>query len=209
MPKIVDHDARRDEIAEAAWHVIAREGFDRLTMRRIAAEAGTAHSAFARYFPDKESLLTAAFLRTRELADAAIAERTHGRRGLDALHEFCLAVLPFGEDGELHARVALAFWNHAAQNRAFWKTQRAHARQWRARIMQMLEEARELGEIPPHVDLVTASDEIAASNMGWQTIRLLMPEFASDERMRASVATLLGSIGSGAGATGAVEAVAR
>lgn len=196
MPKIVDHDRRREEIAEAAWQVIARDGFDQLTMRSIAAEAGTAHSALARYFPDKESLLMAAFLRTRVLADESIAARTGGRRGLDALHEFCLTVLPFGEQGTLHARVALAFWNHAAQNRPFWETQREHALAWRTHIMRMLEEARELGEIPEHVNLITASDEIAASNMGWQTIRLLMPEFATDERMRASVATLLASIGS-------------
>ncbi|WP_336651801.1 MULTISPECIES: TetR/AcrR family transcriptional regulator [unclassified Leucobacter] len=196
MPKIVDHDARREQIAEAAWQIIARDGFDKLTMRRIAAEVGTTHSAFARYFPDKESLLMAAFLRTRELADTTIAARTAGRHGIDALREFCLAVLPFGDNGTLHARVGLAFWNHAAQHRPFWKTQREHAQRWRTSIMTMLEEAREAGEIPAHIDLTTASDEIAAANMGWQTIKLLMPEFATDERMRASLDTLLSSIGS-------------
>ncbi|XPP27319.1 MAG: TetR/AcrR family transcriptional regulator [Leucobacter sp.] len=195
MPKIVDHDARRDEIAEAAWQVIARDGFDQLTMRRIATEAGYAHSAFARYFPDKESLLNAAFLRTRDLADASIAECTRGRRGLDALREFCIAVLPVGEEGTKHARVALAFWNHAAQNRPFWGTQREHALRWREHIMQFLIEAQEDGEIGPEVDLVVASDEVASSNMGWQTIKLLMPEFATEERMRAAVDALLGSIG--------------
>lgn len=202
MPKIVDHDARREQIAEAAWQIIARDGFDQLTMRRIAAEVGTTHSALARYFPDKESLLMAAFLRTRELADTTIAARTSGRTGIDALREFCLAVLPFGDSGTLHARVGLAFWNHAAQHRPFWKTQREHAQRWRTSIMRMLEEAREAGEIPERIDLTTASDEIAAANMGWQTIKLLMPEFATDERMRASLDTLLASIGSASRPTG-------
>ncbi|QZY51673.1 TetR/AcrR family transcriptional regulator [Leucobacter tenebrionis] len=201
MPRVIDHDARRDEIAEAAWQVIARDGFDRLTMRNIAAEAGFTHSAFARYFPDKESLLTAAFLRTRNLADQSIEEMTAGKHGLEALHSLCLAVLPFGEDGSRHARVALAFWNHAAQNESFWFTQREHARRWRARILRFLEEAEDAGELAPGVDLTTASDEIAAANMGWQTLRLLMPEFATDQRMRASLDSLLASIsreGSGA-----------
>jgi AcrR family transcriptional regulator len=199
MPKIIDHDARRDEIAAAAWNVIARDGFDRLTMRNIAAEAGFTHSAFARYFPDKESLLTAAFLRTRVVADRAIDDLTAGKRGLEALRSMCLAVLPFGAEGTLHARVALAFWNHAAQNEAFWNTQREHARLWRARILGFLEQAEQDGELAAGVDLVTASDEVAAANMGWQTIRLLMPEFATDERMRASLDSLLASIAAPSG----------
>lgn len=194
MPRIVDHDARRDEIASAAWKVIARDGFERLTMRNIAAEAGYAHSAFARYFPDKESLLLAAFLRTRSEADAAIAAATAEQRGLAALRAMCLVVLPLGDAGTQHARVALAFWNHAAQDPAFWVTQREHAVQWRARITQFLAEAAEDGEVSPETNLVTASDEIAAANMGWQTIRLLMPEFATDERMVSALDALLMSL---------------
>lgn len=185
---------RRDEIAAAAWNVIARDGFDRLTTRNIAAEAGSTHSAFARYFPDKESLLTAAFQRTRLVADRAIDELTAGKRGLEALRSMCLAILPLGEEGTRHARVALAFWNHAAQNEPFWRTQREHARAWRARILAFLEQAELDGELAPGTDLVTASDEVAAANMGWQTIRLLMPEFATDERMRAALDSLLASL---------------
>lgn len=194
MPKIVDHGARRNEIAEAAWQVIARDGFEGLTMRNIAAEAGYAHSAFARYFPDKESLLTAAFLRTREQADASIAEHTEGKRGIEALRAFCLTVLPFGAAGSLHATVAIAFWNYSVHNQALWLTQRDHATQWRARIMRFLEEAEADNELRPGTNLITASDSIAAANMGWQMIRLLMPDYAGDERMRAALEHLISSI---------------
>jgi len=194
MPRVVDHDARRDEIAAAAWQVIARDGFDQATMRSIAAEAGYSHSAFARYFPDKESLLNAVFLLTRGDADARIDELTAGKRGLEALHGMCVAALPFGPEGTRHARVGVAYWSYAAQNEAFWATQREHARRWRERIMRYLEEARDDGEIADDVDLVTASDRVASSNMGWQTIRLLMPEFSTDERMRAALDALLASL---------------
>ncbi len=36
MPKEVDHDARREELLEAVWQVIARDGIDRATIRVIA-----------------------------------------------------------------------------------------------------------------------------------------------------------------------------
>ena len=39
MPKIVDWDARRDEILSATWRVIARDGIAGATIRAIAREA--------------------------------------------------------------------------------------------------------------------------------------------------------------------------
>ena len=40
MPKDVDHDARREELLEAVWRVIARDGMERATIRAIAKETG-------------------------------------------------------------------------------------------------------------------------------------------------------------------------
>ena len=40
MPKIIDHDERRQELIEASWAVIAAEGLEGVTMRKIATAAG-------------------------------------------------------------------------------------------------------------------------------------------------------------------------
>ena len=40
MPKIVDHETRREEIAEALWRVVRRDGVRAASVRTIAAEAG-------------------------------------------------------------------------------------------------------------------------------------------------------------------------
>ena len=40
MPKVVDHAVRRAELVDAAWRVIAEEGLEAATMRRIAEAAG-------------------------------------------------------------------------------------------------------------------------------------------------------------------------
>ncbi len=39
MPKVVDWDARRDEVLAATWRVIARHGLAGTTVRKIAREA--------------------------------------------------------------------------------------------------------------------------------------------------------------------------
>ena len=40
MPKSVDHEARREQIAHAACGVVARRGFDKATVAHIARAAG-------------------------------------------------------------------------------------------------------------------------------------------------------------------------
>jgi AcrR family transcriptional regulator len=40
MPRVVNHKERREEIVEAAWRVIEREGLAGADLREIAREAG-------------------------------------------------------------------------------------------------------------------------------------------------------------------------
>ena len=61
MPKIVDHEARRAELAAAVWRLASREGLGAVTMRGVAAEAGWSTGALGHYFADKEELLVFAF----------------------------------------------------------------------------------------------------------------------------------------------------
>ena len=65
MPKIVDWDARRDEILSATWRVIARDGIARATIRAIAREAGCSRGILAHYFDDKADILGSALVMSR------------------------------------------------------------------------------------------------------------------------------------------------
>ncbi|GAA1635516.1 TetR/AcrR family transcriptional regulator [Kribbella alba] len=57
MPKIVDHDARREEIARALWRVVRRDGIRAASVRTVAAEAGWSAGAVRYYFPDQDGLV--------------------------------------------------------------------------------------------------------------------------------------------------------
>ncbi|AYF27458.1 MULTISPECIES: TetR/AcrR family transcriptional regulator [Micromonospora] len=71
MPKIVDHDARRAELARAMWRVVYRDGVGAATVRSIAAEAGWSPSALRHYFATQTELLVFAM----EHVQAEAAER--------------------------------------------------------------------------------------------------------------------------------------
>ena len=60
MPKIVDHDQRREDIAHVACQVIARHGFEQATVARIARAAGFTTGMVAHYFESKQQIVIAA-----------------------------------------------------------------------------------------------------------------------------------------------------
>ena len=57
MPKLIDHDKRREEIAEATWRVIHAEGISGVSIRTVATEAGISTGSIRHVFPSKTELL--------------------------------------------------------------------------------------------------------------------------------------------------------
>ncbi|GAA1639275.1 TetR/AcrR family transcriptional regulator [Actinoplanes couchii] len=84
--------AVRRRLAEVAIDVFRRDGFDRVTIADVAAEAGVSRSTFQRYFPTKEDVFLEPIEEQTALVEVALRERPAGeddwtalRRALDAL----------------------------------------------------------------------------------------------------------------------------
>ena len=83
VPKLVDHDVRRREIAQAVWAVIAERGIEGVTLRSVAAEAGVSVGRIQHYHASREELvrdscrelLKAATQRFEAAGDATPVER--------------------------------------------------------------------------------------------------------------------------------------
>ena len=73
MPKQVDQVARRRAIADALWRVVAREGFEAVSLRHVAAEAGVSMGMVQHYFHTKEQMLLFALDTMEERAGARFA----------------------------------------------------------------------------------------------------------------------------------------
>jgi Uncharacterized protein conserved in bacteria len=57
MPAVIDHDARRNTLAEIAADLLATGGVESATVRAVAAAAGFSTKAVTHYFPDKRALM--------------------------------------------------------------------------------------------------------------------------------------------------------
>jgi AcrR family transcriptional regulator len=88
---------RREQIVRATIRCLAREGYTRLTMKKVAREAGVSQGILHYYFVDKRAILVAtleAVSRDLDRRVAAAQSRTgrHPRARLRALVRACLDV---------------------------------------------------------------------------------------------------------------------
>lgn len=108
MPRIADGEARRSEIIDAAVRLIAVEGVEALTMRRIAAEAGCTIGLINHWFDSKDDLIDAIL---GHVSNAAVARSAEATKGRDVpLERVVCEFLPLDEQRVHELRIWLAFW---------------------------------------------------------------------------------------------------
>lgn len=109
MPKQVDHDARREEIARALWRVVRRDGVRGASVRTVAAEAGWSAGAVRYYFPDQAGLLSFAMdLVARRVTDRVEDIRPEGTATEVALR-YLEEVIPLDDERQAEFEVWLSF----------------------------------------------------------------------------------------------------
>ena len=141
MPAPTDHDARRRDVSEAVWRVLARSGFGGLTLRAVAAEMGASTGLLTHYFPSKDALIRHAL----EVAEERTAVRA--RRG-GGLREALLDVLPLDAASTTMNRVWVSSWDAALGEADLGLAERARYKRWRARLRPLVEAAQSAGELP-------------------------------------------------------------
>lgn len=114
MPKIVDHEERRKQIAEATWRVISNQGMKGATVRNIAQEAGLSLGALRHYFSTQEELLAFAMKLVKDQATERIDETAKmDLPPKEKILKILLEIVPIDEDKMLEMEVWFAFTFHS------------------------------------------------------------------------------------------------
>jgi AcrR family transcriptional regulator len=195
VPKIVDGERRREEVLEATWRVMAREGIEGVSVRGIAAEAGYSTGVIAHYFKNKDDVVRSALVRVWRREAERIASRTAGLRGLRALRAAVSEVLPRGHERQLEMAVWMCFWGRAVGDERLIAEQRRYYGAWRALLRQRLVEAQKLGELRRELDPATEAVRLAALIDGVGIQAVFEPERFSDRKLAQIVDTHLESLG--------------
>ncbi len=115
MPKIVDHEKRRDEIALVACRVVAEHGFDQATIVRIAREAGYTTGMVAHYYDTKQEIIIAALRLILRRIEERLT-RPAGEAQADLLTVLTEA-LPVDEQRFIECAFWTAFWGQVSADK--------------------------------------------------------------------------------------------
>ncbi|MEU5105233.1 TetR/AcrR family transcriptional regulator [Streptomyces sp. NPDC021354] len=142
-----DHEARRRDVSEAVWKVMATRGFAGLTLRAVAAELGATTGLLTHYFPTKHALV--------EYALDLLEQRTISRprrqagKGLAALRDALLDILPLTPEAADSNRIWVSSWDAALSDPALSTDYARKYAQSRDRLSERVAAAQALGELPP------------------------------------------------------------
>ncbi|GAA3522375.1 TetR/AcrR family transcriptional regulator [Dietzia aurantiaca] len=119
MPKVVDHDQRRAELALALWQVIHEQGIDGVTFRAVAQAAGVSVERVQHYFPSKDDLVLHG---CRQMVASAVVD--HGppeapgdpRTAAEELRSLLIGAMSESVDFKIGASVWAAYQSKAASS---------------------------------------------------------------------------------------------
>ncbi|BBY26965.1 TetR/AcrR family transcriptional regulator [Mycolicibacterium sediminis] len=147
MPKIVDHDERREEILRAAIRVIDSVGLDNTTTRAIALESGYSNGVLSHYFQDKDDILQSILVKTHREFMARVEDSMRGKDEFGRLWAMLLQNLPLDRERRVETLMEMTFWPRAVSNPASREFQRDAANDLLKRIRALIADVRAAGRL--------------------------------------------------------------
>ncbi|WP_431902097.1 TetR/AcrR family transcriptional regulator [Nonomuraea sp. bgisy101] len=180
MPKIVDPEARREEVVEAVFRVVRRDGLEQASLRNVAEEAGLAIGSVRHYFAGHTELMVFAMQAMNERVVRRLLEHVErlesaGDR-LPVAESMLAELLPLDERRREEATIWLAFAT-AARTRP---ELRPHAEKsydgLRHLVFRVLDGARRRDRLREDVDLEVEVERLCALIDGLTVHAVLHPD---------------------------------
>lgn len=141
-----------ERIVDGAITVIARDGLDALSIRRVAAEAGVAIGTVQYHYPTRAELVLAALQRTAHRQQVRAMESPRYPTITSTLIARLARLLPHDDASREEAIVWVALAAAAARDPLVGPHQRQLVKQTVAGIEALLDRAIQSGELPETVD---------------------------------------------------------
>ncbi len=138
MPKIIDHDQRRHDIAVAACRAINRHGLDTVTLAQIAREAGSTTGMLAHYFETKWDVILAALRLMHDRLESRLAKRM-AAKDVD-LVSLLADTLPIDDERRAEAAAWLTFWGTALKHPEMLQLTAKTYADWRKVVRRSIEQ---------------------------------------------------------------------
>lgn len=194
MPKIVDHEARREEISAIAAKLIAKGGLEATTIREIALNSGYSKGVIEHYFLNKEEIISGALAWANQCFQSRVAKSTEGLSGLAALEKRLESTLPLSRAVLDEWKVRLVFWGMAAIKSDLRKQQEARFTRAVSLFEADIIDAIAVGELNDSVDVPQQARHIVNMVSGISTAALHSKKLYSKAFLLAEMKCLIDSL---------------
>ena len=176
MARVAGRTFTREEVAEAAWRVILRDGLHNASIRAIARELDATTGVVTYHFHDKAELLLFALDRLGQAIIRSMEASLAGTTGIDRIRAILRTTLPLGPQEISGWRLWISFVGVAMSNKRL--------REEHQRRLDVLNDCFEVelraliksGEIPASIDPGQEADALVALSDGIGLGYLLRPK---------------------------------
>ncbi|ALC83626.1 MULTISPECIES: TetR/AcrR family transcriptional regulator [Bacillus] len=192
MPKLVDHNKRKEQIAEATWRTILKKGMEGATVRNIAKEAGLSLGSLRHYFSTQDELLVFAM----NLVEERVTDRINKIATQDIplkekILKILLEIVPTNQETMAEMEVWFAFTFHMRHRNNKLKDHDDKILLGMKNIVNYLHESRLLID---HLDKDTEAERLYALVDGLALHAMLEPERVNQQRVLTVLESHLHSI---------------
>jgi AcrR family transcriptional regulator len=199
MPRQVDPEQRRAELAEAVWTVIRRDGLQRASVRNVAREAGLSMGSLRHYFATQSELLCFAMQLVGDRARARVRALQPAADSRATAERLLQELVPLDDERRAESEVWLAFTGQALVDpgqRAIHQRIHDELNGACATALTLLADA---GLTPPDLDIPLEASRLHALLDGLAVHAVMRPEQLPPERIKAVIARHLDTLQVGPG----------
>lgn len=191
MPKLTDHEERRNTIAGALLRLAARDGLEAVSFRTVAAECGISPGAVQKYFATKDDIIMRAVGLTEQRLEARYA-RLPADAGVAAQVR---QALPLDQQRREETTVLTAFTARAASRRDWAEYLAEGYATIHATTTTLIRMAQHDGAMRPDRDPAELADALISLSDGFALRLLLLPANSPEAaRMLRSLETAIDTL---------------
>jgi AcrR family transcriptional regulator len=185
MPKVVDQEQQRLQLAEAAIRVIERSGIQGATVRAVAREAGVSRGLFAHYFQNHRELIGAAMTAmVRECLSYVRGKRARSTDGFAGVQTFLEALSSIEPSDKVSSVAMLRLWAESAIDPELRHLMAKSYVELHRGALQVVEEGMKRGEIDASLEPTEVADLLVTLGDGLCIARTLRLKHMNRNRVK-------------------------
>ena len=166
MARVAGRTFTREEVAEAAWRVILRDGLHKASIRAIAQELAATTGVVTYHFHDKAELLLFALDRLGNAILRNMEAALAGATGIERVRRILRTTLPLGPQEVSGWRLWISFVGLAMSNKRLREEHQRRLDILTERFEVELKALIKSGEIPMSIDAGQEADVLVALSDG-------------------------------------------